>query len=253
MAFSVLAIRTGEEPRDHHYPDPGYALNTVELTGADTSPRTYSATGITINEFRGGTFREAVRVSDIDLNVFVTGSRIAVACSKYDKGGGWVGWGVAGFAIAVTANAVSKARAARRRRGRMLVGHVRYEWLETIVAKDRTGMFGRNSLRLLFSDPLLGVNLMCVDLQLGKHEPASALASDIAARARRHRIGTGRSVSSVPGDSRPTVLPDGSTRFTLPDLVPAHDAGQQRILAAAAEQERQALRRRRAALLVLLN
>lgn len=253
MAFRFLAIRTGEEPRDHRYPDPDYAPNTVELTGADTSPRTYSATGIAIRVFLGGTFRETVRVSDIDLSVFVTDSRIAVACSKYDKGGGWVGWGVAGFAMAVTANAVSKVRAARRRRGRMLVGHVRYEWLGTIVAKDRTGMFGRNSLRMPFSDPLLGGHLMCVDLQLDKHEPASALASDIAARARRHRIGTGRSVPSGPENSRPTVLPDGSTRFTLPDLVPAHDVGQQRILAAAAEQERRALRRRRAALLVLLN
>ncbi len=44
--------------------------------------------------------------------VVVTDRRTAFLTTQFDKGGGWVGFGVAGLAVAVTANAVSKRRAA---------------------------------------------------------------------------------------------------------------------------------------------
>ena len=88
--------------------------------------------------------------------MFVTDSRVALACEMYDKGGGWVGFGAGGLLVAVTANAVSKARAASRSRGKVLVGHVRYPWLKSVGASTQSGFGTSEAIRLEYSDKLPG-------------------------------------------------------------------------------------------------
>jgi hypothetical protein len=71
-----------------------------------------------------------------------------VHCEKFTKGGGWRGFGVGGLAFAAVANVVSHARAAARRKGKVLIAQVRYEWLVQAGAPaDKRGR--RRTLRLV--------------------------------------------------------------------------------------------------------
>lgn len=186
MTFSVLAVRTGDEPQTTLYPDPGDTPDSIELTPADGQVQIYAATGLTILSLAGARRQQLAQFSDITATVLVTDQRLAVACSKYDTGGGSSGFGLAALAVAVTANAVSKGLAKRRRKGKTLVGHVRYDWLRQLEAKDRTGLLSKNSLELLLSDPTAD-GLLILGITLGKRETATSIATDIATRAAHYQ------------------------------------------------------------------
>lgn len=64
---------------------------------------------------------------------FVSDCRVAVSCEKFTKGSTWVGGG-AGAVVAAGAMAVSAAKARRRRQGKIMVGHLRYEWITRVGA-----------------------------------------------------------------------------------------------------------------------
>ena len=72
--------------------------------------------------------RTVFRVRDVRIDVYITDTRVALACSKYDKGGGWIGSPTGMILL----NTVSKTRAALRRRGKMMVGQVRYPWVQRV-------------------------------------------------------------------------------------------------------------------------
>jgi hypothetical protein len=74
--------------------------------------------------------------------VVITDRRIAFLTTQFDKGGGWVGFGAVGLTVAVTANAVSKHRAAQRSAGKIAIGQVRHEWLTSIGLRYRKFVFG---------------------------------------------------------------------------------------------------------------
>lgn len=79
-------------------------------------------------------------VTDLSFTVVITQGRVVVFCKKFIKGGGWRGFGVAGLTMMVVANGVSHARAAARRRGKLLVAQVRYDWLRSVaVSVDSRG------------------------------------------------------------------------------------------------------------------
>lgn len=72
----------------------------------------------------------------------VTDRRTGFLTTEFDKGGGWAGFGVVGLAVAVTANIVSKYRAAQRRAGKVAIGQVRHEWLSGITLRRVKGLMG---------------------------------------------------------------------------------------------------------------
>ncbi|HEV2377858.1 MAG TPA: hypothetical protein VGS19_37555 [Streptosporangiaceae bacterium] len=65
----------------------------------------------------------------------ITDRRTVFLTTQFDKGGGWVGFGAAGLAMALTANAVSKRRAAQRSAGKVAIGQIRHEWLTGITVR----------------------------------------------------------------------------------------------------------------------
>ncbi|MBQ6016631.1 MAG: hypothetical protein IJL19_01985 [Clostridiales bacterium] len=93
-------------------------------------------------------FRQTLRASDIDIDCYITDSRIIVRCDKYDKGGTWTG-GLTALAL----NAVERAAANRRTRGKTFLGHIRYEWVSAVayMSKDKAGLFSSaiRELRIL--------------------------------------------------------------------------------------------------------
>ncbi|GAB3776273.1 hypothetical protein FB382_000065 [Nocardioides ginsengisegetis] len=103
----------------------------IELTEADGDTVAYfTASGLSIMRLpASGKDYDEVILDEHKIVCAITDSRVVFACEKYDKGGGWAGVGLAGMTVAAGANLVSKARAARRRKGSVLVGQVRYSWI----------------------------------------------------------------------------------------------------------------------------
>jgi hypothetical protein len=192
VAFSILAVRDGEAPDDPNYPFPGETPDTVELTEADGEAfGPFQAHELTVGELTGGNIRNLLRVRKVKANLIVTESRVAVACSKYEKGGGFTPFGgVGALAVAGVANTVSKVRAARRRRGKMLVGHVPYTRLVSVGFRPPSGLKGKDWLRLTMFDPTIeGQRFMVLDAQLAPGCGAARRAKDIAKLAAGHQLG----------------------------------------------------------------
>lgn len=124
-----------------------------------------------------------IKASDLRLRVFVTDARIAFACTKFDKGGGWFGG-----PTALAMNAGSKLLAAHRRKGKMFVGHMRYPWISDVYARNKDGWLSEEMLRIIVRLPG-DESWTKIDLELPKESSATALASEIVRRAAAFRLG----------------------------------------------------------------
>ena len=170
---------------------------------------------------------EIVTVDSLSISMAVTDSRVAYWCKKYDKGGGWVGGGIGGLAIAGVANAVSKARASNRRRGNCLVGHARYTWLHGVGYSTKSGVFGRKqTLRLLMVDGTEGKQrpTFAIDFTLGADVSAHKVASEIVKRVARFRLAHHPDLSDEQREKLESIgangVPGGNdgSRFTIVGL-----------------------------------
>lgn len=136
LSFNVLAIRSGLDTGDDALDPVLSDVSSPDIIDFDAydGPNVVRvvATAVCVMRVRDGGLKTLTRLRDIKIDIYITDGRLALACVKYDKGGGWVGFGT-GALVAVTANAISKARAARRSRGKVLVGHIRYPWVIVIV------------------------------------------------------------------------------------------------------------------------
>lgn len=194
MSFNLLAVRKLDAPPDPLYPDPGEAADTVELTEADGKP----SAGVKVSELNvyvvpsGGMPKRLLRVKDMVALVRTTDTRITVACSKYDKGGGWRPWTLGAIPVAVAANAVSKAKASKRRQGKMLVGHIPYKYLLSVGYKPSSMPAGHDRLRLGSVDPTQSTfRGLILDLTLPRNQSGAELARQVAGHAARRRLDSG--------------------------------------------------------------
>ena len=133
-----------------------------------------------------GSKNTLLRVRDIRALVMLSDARITVACSKFDKGGGWRGWGIGGLVMSVPLNIGSHALAAHRRRGKMLVGQIRYPWIDSVYIQSRVGFSGTEKLRVVAN--VGGKNLLRLDLTFPKDVDAAAIGTELIRRAARFRL-----------------------------------------------------------------
>ncbi len=154
MGFSLVAIRDGTDTDGRIWPaiasEPGGMLIEREDLDGDEIV-TLPAIAAAVYEVTGGGLRQLAKVSNISASLYITSQRVAFACAKFDKGGRWAGFGGAGLAIALTANAVSMARAAARRRGKIMAAQLRYPWLKSVYAHPQTRWSDQEQLRLGFA------------------------------------------------------------------------------------------------------
>ncbi len=115
--------------------------------------------------------------------VYVSDCRVMLACEKYEKGSTWV----SPPAVAAAATVVSTVRAARRRRGKVMVGQIRYESIKRIGASPP--IQGRHLLAIIALEyPDLGTTKsLHLHLLRGGPEPV-VVAQDIAQRAAAFRL-----------------------------------------------------------------
>jgi hypothetical protein len=197
MTFPVLTIRSGDqEDDDRLFPDLAAPTSgrVTALSPLDGKPAPFVATGVTVTRIVEGTHHKVLALSDVRIDVDVTDCRVVLGCQKYDKGGGWTGFG-AGAVFALAANGVSKAMAANRRRGKVLVGHVRYAWLGKVGGSPKQGWLDTEQLRLIVHETAQdGGAMVMLTLSLPKSMNSLAISQDVVRRAATWRLSNDLSV-----------------------------------------------------------
>lgn len=191
MSYDIVTVRSGADVGDDSlYPELSAESEqwVVALTEADGRPLVLRATGLDVTAHVDGRSRRIHSLSDLKIEVLVTDARVAIGCSKYDKGGGWVGFGT-GAIVALAANGVSKTLAARRRRGRALVGHIRYPWLTSVGGIRKQGWLSSEELRIsALRSKADGQGSISLTLTLDKSQNSLAVAREITHRAAAWRL-----------------------------------------------------------------
>jgi len=193
MPFNVLSIRSGQSTGDDALYPALSDTSSSEIITLDEydgpNVQKFVATAVQVLEVQGSVLKTLVKLRDVKIDVYLTDGRLALACEKYDKGGGWTGFGGAGVAVAVTANLVSKARAASRSRGKVLVGHVRYPWLKSVGASTKTSVSTFEAIRLEYAEKPGGATVRkLIELTLPKNIDATLVAQEITRRAAAYRL-----------------------------------------------------------------
>jgi hypothetical protein len=226
MSFIILSVRDGEAPDDPLYPIPGETANTVELTEADGQPLAYvTATELSVAELTAKP-RRIFRVEKVKAALIVTDSRVAVACSKYEKGGGWMPLSVGAIPVAIASNTASKVMASRRRRGKMLVGQVNYPYLSSVGCRRTGVMRPREQLRLNVFDPTMPSRAtLALDITLAAgSQSAGSMSQQIVSRAAAHRLESGERLDGRSRELLQRLLtpeplaPTGDKNFSLYSL-----------------------------------
>ena len=186
MAFNILTIRTAEFEDGALYPVLGDERNEIEFEPIDgNNVKVVYATALRVHRQVGTSLVKEVGIAEIKASVYITDSRVAIACTKYDKGGGWRG---ASLAVPVL-NLASKARAAHRRKGKMLVGHVRYPWVAAVGFSEKAGFGTTDQLRFTVNEKIEGVTRKVIfELDFPKGTDVGALARVIAQRTAAYRL-----------------------------------------------------------------
>jgi hypothetical protein len=190
MGYSILSVRTREETDGRLYPVVADKPELIATEERDGEIQRLSASRMTVRELVGGSCKTIVQIKDTKVDLLVTESRFVIACEKFEKGGGWVGFGGAGLAFALAANGVSKLRAAQRRHGKLLVGQVRYPWLRCVGFTPRAGWGSQEQIRLGVVEMLGGgaSRELFLDVSLPKNVDSGEVARVIAQKTARYRL-----------------------------------------------------------------
>jgi hypothetical protein len=182
--FRLLAVRTADDHDESMYPVLGDDKNLIAFEELDGQSRDHLVgTSLWVRELVGDKLIERFADLKIKVDVFITDGRVAVACDKYDKGGGWIVLGGGGGALFEEGalNAVSHVLAARRRRGKVLVGHVRYPWMIKVGFTSRVDGSRAEVVRVMIKERQRGADVAkMLDVKLPSDVDAGEVARRIA-------------------------------------------------------------------------
>lgn len=133
-AFNILTVRAFDQdyPESRLYPKLSRVEGEIVATepGDGSNIMSFQAVYAVVYDTRSRIPRKLAETHGPTIGI-VSDCRLAVSCEKFTKGSTWVGAGP-GVVIAAGAMAVSAARARSRRQGKIMVGHVRYEWVSRV-------------------------------------------------------------------------------------------------------------------------
>lgn len=181
MTFTIVSvIKSSDFADDRMFPSPTGARDyPLRLGSADSNVATFFAHSLHVTLETGGTTATAYRLAQHSVRLLVTDDRVAVFCRDYDKGGGWTGTGL-GVLFAGLFNSVSRTAANVRSAGKVLAGHVRYQWLV-----EAGGSANGRELLLRVRD---GDTTVTMRLMIAKPHDANEVARDIIMRAAKHHL-----------------------------------------------------------------
>ncbi len=133
-AFNILVVRAFDQdyPENRLYPQLSDEEGKIIRTEPDdgTNMLSFEAAYAVVYDTRSRIPRKLAETHGPTIGI-VSDCRVAVSCEKFTKGSTWIGAGP-GAVIAAGAMAVSAARARSRRQGKIMVGHIRYEWVSRV-------------------------------------------------------------------------------------------------------------------------
>jgi hypothetical protein len=197
MTFNVLAVCENGEETFPLYPvlNDEILVTGEALDGGFGQPIQVSR--VVIRRKVGNSYRTVRETKDLSFQVWITASRIVFYCKKFEKGGGWVGWGLGGLAVAVVANSVSHAIAANRRKGKALVGNLRYPWISSVMFSPRTGFGTENDVRIAFVDGTDDSRPDCdITFTIERHNDANRVARHLVDRVIAYRYASGEEMDA---------------------------------------------------------
>ncbi len=165
--FAICAMRAANDGEDPLYPTPGPEPDTVRTEDGDgADPLRLLCTGIEVHAER-----RLFSATPVTAVVTLTDTRLTIASSRA-HGAGWLGGPLA--------LALNLGGRLRRRRGAMLVGQVRYPWIQAVYAQRKAGLFGVEALRVLVAR---NGGTLRLDLTLPADLDALAIATTLIRRA----------------------------------------------------------------------
>jgi hypothetical protein len=111
------------------------------------------------------------------MDTYITDSRVTFSCTNYNRDGLDI-WLLFGIPQLIW-------RAASRR-GKVLAGHIRYEWISEIYYSNKTGILSDETVRLCYEDS--DSTIWAVDITLNKNIDSAFIANNILQRACRYRL-----------------------------------------------------------------
>jgi hypothetical protein len=184
QAFRILTIRTvGTTAQPALYPllstDGGEVIAHEELDDEGLSQPYCRASGVTVSRIIDGAERPILRLNHLNIKVYVTAGRLALACKRYRTANAWA---LAGPGMGFAGRGVTSARVSRHLQGGVMVGHIRYPWIRSVSARPRTPWwYGRDTLVIEYAMGPRTPMLLRLDLRRSKHTPG-AMAAEICWR-----------------------------------------------------------------------
>lgn len=189
MTYSIVTVRElADRGSDVIYPRASEGgPHLIETMAWEAPVAALAASQMSITVLANQGIRQIALFPEM-TEVLITKSRLTLACQKFEKGSRWWGTG-AGAAVALGAMAVSAARAAHRRQGKLLLGQLRYEWITDVGSSSKTGFGGYQQLRVICRRPLSdGGELVSANLNLMHGAEGAAVAQGIARRVAWWRL-----------------------------------------------------------------
>lgn len=123
--------------------------------------------------------------NEVNIDVIVTDCRVIICCMEYDKGDRKWSGGLTALAL----NAYEKSKAKRRSGGKLILGHIRYEWLLAIgyINKPKSGIFSFEDygIRLFYQDT--DKSVYDISLKFPKGTDTAFVANEILHAATKYR------------------------------------------------------------------
>ena len=129
------------------------------------------------NSFTKDSYLEKVK-----LEVYITDSRVIFRCLKYNKRG----IDIATTPLELLYNFGSRAIAAQMRKGKVLLGQVRYEWIQQIHYRKKYNWLSKDTLMLVYTDT--DKNMWSFEIGFTNGTDLPHLANNILKRASRYRM-----------------------------------------------------------------
>ncbi|MBR1675495.1 MAG: zinc ribbon domain-containing protein [Eubacterium sp.] len=168
--FYIRETDEGGEP--YIYPNIDEELNPV-AEAADGTMYSYQLDGIKLSKKLDGEkgYKEIVNIISHDNYLYITDSRIMVINRKYNKNdaGSWVGFGsVTAMVVGEALTAAGRAVESHKRKGKAMIGQLRYEWISIVRYKEKNGVLSYPMLEIYYKD--LNKTTWCLELFLKNGE-----------------------------------------------------------------------------------
>lgn len=177
MTLQILSIRSADSPPDPSHPQVNAFGDGVVLADGERQVERLDVKSLALYEYNGRSFDRTVHAAEIDAQVTFTDRRLIITSTKFDTGGGWIGFGAGGVVAAAISNAVSKKRAEKRSAGLLLTGHVRYGQVPVVLTRDRMNWTTPNRVQVRWHP---GKTPGLLEFTLDAYTPASKVGWTLA-------------------------------------------------------------------------